>query len=105
MLHQAVTMRINQSILLICDNKGRILTDIWVHFPNSLMQNYSKYMDDVYENSFSFIYRAKFQDKRIEEVITEEETHKVETCLSHQEYIDNIYKVFYQEVNKWLALH
>ena len=104
LLHQAVALGINQSILLIGDNKGRILKGIWVNFPSSIIDAYEKCMDDVYENSLSFLYRAKIQGKTIQETITEDEIIRVQTCLSHQEYIDNIH-VFYQEVNKWLALH
>jgi hypothetical protein len=87
LLHQAVTMGINQSILLIVDNKGRILKGIWVYFPTAMIDAYEKCMDDVYENSLSFLYRAKIQGKTIQEAITEDEIIKVQTCLSHQEYI------------------
>jgi hypothetical protein len=57
-------MNIDLSILLIGDMKGRIMKSIWVKFPLSVIENYDKCMDDVYEKSLTFFYRAKMMQKR-----------------------------------------
>ena len=104
LLHQATTMNIDLSILLIGDMKGRIMKGIWVEFPLSVIQNYEKCMDDVYEKSLTFFYRTKMQKRTIRETLHNYELDAIKESLKHQEYIDNI-DVLFQEIDKWLAVH
>ena len=51
LMHQAVTIGIKLSILVVRDRKGRILKGIWVDFSETILMDYDSCLDDIFENS------------------------------------------------------
>ena len=55
LIHQAATLKIQKGLLIIGDRDGSIIRGIWIHFGNEFIQNYTKCLEVIYKNNFTFI--------------------------------------------------
>ena len=58
MIHQAATLQIQKGLLIIVDRDGNIIREIWIHFGNKLIQDYTECLEGIYKNNFTFSLNA-----------------------------------------------
>ena len=58
LIHQAATLQIQKGLLIIVDRDGNIIREIWIHFGNKLIQDYTECLEGIYKNNFTFTLNA-----------------------------------------------
>ena len=61
-LHRAYTYGTNQTTFLVGDPQGKILYGLVVTFEESLLENYGKVLEYLYQNGLKTFYKDKIED-------------------------------------------